>query len=163
MGSEDNEETSPVHNVTLSPYYMAHRPVTWGQFRAFCGATGRTMPRNAGPDDSVASGLCFDEALAYADWAGLVIPTEAQWENALRSLGEEAIQGPDTTRLEWCYDLYGGYELPVVEGHGARNVDGWDPPLRVLRGLDGSVIARSPAGEDECHPSFGFRLARPLD
>ena len=77
----------PQHSVTLDAYYLYKNDVTVAQYRAFCTATMRDMPP-APPwgwlDDHPVVNVTWDDAHAYADWAGATLPTEAQWEKAAR-------------------------------------------------------------------------------
>ncbi len=44
MGSNMNKEEQPVHQITVSGFYLDKYEVTVAQFREFCKATRRTMP-----------------------------------------------------------------------------------------------------------------------
>jgi len=92
MGSSDNDklagpEEKPQHSVYLDAYYIYKNDVTVAEYRTFCTATGRVMP--AAPpwgwiDTHPIVNVSWDDAKAYADWAGASLPTEAQWEKAAR-------------------------------------------------------------------------------
>jgi formylglycine-generating enzyme required for sulfatase activity len=73
--------------------------VTVAQYRGFCQATGRSMP-DAPPwgwhDDHPIVNVSWDDAKAYAKWAGVSLPTEAQWEKAAR--------GTDGREYPWGND-----------------------------------------------------------
>ena len=77
----------PQQTVELDAYYMYKNLVTVAQYRKFCKATKRKMP-NAPPwkwqDNDPIVRVKWKDAKAYADWAGAVLPTSAQWEKAAR-------------------------------------------------------------------------------
>jgi len=90
VGYSDEE---PEHKVYLDGYWIYQTEVTMAQYRAFCQATSRSMPLTL-PVDTVYLGfwkddhpivkVTWDDATAYAKWAGAALPTEAQWEKAAR-------------------------------------------------------------------------------
>lgn len=91
MGDDNHlPDEKPTHKVTLPDYYIDKFEVTNEQYKKFCDATKRPYPTppwwnssyfNKSPK-SPALGVNFEEAKAYAEWAGKRLPTEQEWEKA---------------------------------------------------------------------------------
>jgi formylglycine-generating enzyme required for sulfatase activity len=82
------DREKPQRRVSLDGYYIAKTPVTVAQYRAFCEATKRKMPDAPSwgwKEDHPIVNVTWNDAKAYADWAGVRLPTEAEWEKAARS------------------------------------------------------------------------------
>jgi len=87
MGAGKFFTDAPEHIVNLSGYWIYKTPVTVTQYRAFCQATSRAMPTapNWGwRDHHPMVNVTWADATEYAQWAGVSLPTEAQWEKAAR-------------------------------------------------------------------------------
>ncbi|HEX4949258.1 MAG TPA: bifunctional serine/threonine-protein kinase/formylglycine-generating enzyme family protein [Blastocatellia bacterium] len=92
MGDDKgNDNEKPAHRVDIPyNYYIDKFEVTNRQFAEFCKATNRQMPANPFWDTSYAEknpdqpvvGVTWEDAQAYAQWAGKDLPTEAEWEKA---------------------------------------------------------------------------------
>jgi formylglycine-generating enzyme required for sulfatase activity len=95
----------PPHRVTLSAYWIGVYCVTNAQYRKFVDATGHRAADDSSyrePElaDHPAVNVSWDDAQAYAQWAGCELPTEAQWEKAAR--------GPQGLIYPWGKDWDAG-------------------------------------------------------
>ena len=91
MGDDNHEaDERPAHRVNLPAYYIDKYEVTNADYKKFCDETRRDYPPNPPFDpkyftdkpDFPVLYVTFDDALAYASWAGKRLPTEQQWEKA---------------------------------------------------------------------------------
>jgi formylglycine-generating enzyme required for sulfatase activity len=95
------ERSQPQHTVTITRgYFMGKYEVTWAQYRSFCEATGRAPPRSPegfspGEEHPVVN-VSWHDAVSYSHWAGLRLPSEAEWEYAAR--------GGDGRKYPWGND-----------------------------------------------------------
>ncbi len=154
MGSDsDGDESKPAHKVRLEAFYIDKYEVTNADYKEFCDATGRSYPTEQFWDptyfksrpNAPVLGVSFDDAKAYAEWAGKRLPTEAEWEKAASwdessaskrafpwGAGEDSdksafgIQMPsDVGRFERGVSAYGVHDLA---GNAAEWVDSWFAP-----------------------------------
>ena len=89
-------DQGPQWRVYLDAYWMYKNDVTVAQYRKFCQATGKevaTAPTWGWKDDHPVVNVSWDDAVAYCEWAGVHVPTEAQWEKAAR--------GADGRKYTW--------------------------------------------------------------
>ena len=102
--SEGEEDELPVHTVALDAFYMDTHEVTVGQFKQFVNQTGYDydhmwddVAKYSPGDDYPMIYVNWNDATAYAEWAGKRLPTEAEWEYAARGglVGQRYVWGDD--------------------------------------------------------------------
>lgn len=97
VGGEDWVGELHPHEGGLDGYWMYREPVTIGQYHRFMRESGYPAPVNPavhGPWNSAwrggeplpgteslpVSSVSWEDGSAYCDWAGGMLPSEAQWE-----------------------------------------------------------------------------------
>jgi formylglycine-generating enzyme required for sulfatase activity len=95
------EAPNPPHQVELSSFWLGIHPVTNAEYAAFVKSAGAAPPQDfsrpelSAPNRHV-TGVGWQDAKRYCEWAGGTLPTEAQWERAAR--------GEDGRRYPWGDD-----------------------------------------------------------
>ena len=112
-----DEDESPRHVVRLEGFRLSRLPVTSSQYGEFLESTDRPRPAAAaGGDDVPLTYVGWGDACAFCDWAGVRLPTEAEWEAAAGG-GESRLwpwgdEPPDATRARFS----AGIGAPVAGG-----------------------------------------------
>jgi serine/threonine protein kinase len=127
MGSDEVLEESPEFETTVEPFYLDKYPVTVEEYETFVRATNRPEPKFLrdpefnGPRQPI-TGVTLEDALAYAQWIGKTLPTEAQWEFAARGRENRKYPWgnlePDTNRANFG-DYLGMPSIVTMHESGA--------------------------------------------
>lgn len=114
----------PQRKIYLNDYYIYKYDVTVGQYKKFCSATNRTMPKirhftinNVSPHEQEDAypivNVSWSDARAYAEWAGGQLPTEAQWEKAARGIDGRYYSWGDEWDSTKCNNSHHTMRIPV--------------------------------------------------
>ena len=162
----------PVHEVELSAYFMGKYELTNAQFTAFVHATGYATAaeflgsdvfdgqtgdfehrraaswrrpygddQKAIPDEPVVH-VGWTDALVYTLWAGLALPTEAQWE---RAAGWDA-ETRHACRYSWGDDEPGARKA-LVGNLADASLKAFSPRFPVFEGYDDGFARLAPVGK----------------
>ena len=152
---DGNGSSKPQHTVYLDGYYLGVYCITNRQYKKFVDETGHRTPdkapdkipiwmgkiypiwkRKSYPDkygDHPVVCVNWEDAVAYCTWAGLQLPTEAQWEKGARGPGGLIYPWGnvwDSTRCRHYLNKRNGTTCPVFEypngvsGYGTFNQSG---------------------------------------
>ncbi|WP_411894565.1 formylglycine-generating enzyme family protein [Winogradskyella sp. A2] len=101
MGQNSGEgDEKPEHEVTISDFYISKYEVTVAEFRQFCIATDREMPKQpewGWIDNHPIINTSWYDAQDYIDWLNSTmseqyrLPTEAEFEYVIRNGGQSGV------------------------------------------------------------------------
>ena len=175
MGSPPSEEgryenEDPVHEVRVPEFYMGRYPVTNEEYGRFL----KDNPKSPEPEywadrrfnqpRQPVVGVSWEDARRYASWAGLRLPSEAEWEYACRAGTQTRFYTGDSEKdldqVGWYYKNSGGQTRPVGEkvpnSYGLYDMHGnvWEWVEDDYHGSydsapdDGSAWINEPRGSD---------------
>jgi branched-chain amino acid transport system substrate-binding protein len=96
MGSNsDGSDEKPFHKVYLDTFWIDKTEVTNAMFAQFVEGSGYLNAGSStwGNPDHPVTEVTWEDAIAYCDWMGRRLPSEAQWEKAAR--------GADGRKYPW--------------------------------------------------------------
>ncbi|MBI5296208.1 MAG: SUMF1/EgtB/PvdO family nonheme iron enzyme [Chloroflexi bacterium] len=89
MGSDKSNGEKPPHKVSLDSFYIDRYPVTNADYKYFVEVTKHKPPSHwdngeipQGKEMHPVVYVGWNDAMAYAQWIGKRLPTEAEWEKA---------------------------------------------------------------------------------
>lgn len=116
-----DKDQRPEHQVFLSTFEISRGEITNRVYKYFVDATGHPPPQGvgygwnanvypAGQDNLPVVFVSWDDAVAFCKWLSTQtgnkyrLPTEAEWEKAARTIGDQYSSAGSV--WEWCSDWY---------------------------------------------------------
>jgi formylglycine-generating enzyme required for sulfatase activity len=181
MGDDTGDEYSrPAHRVKVKPFFIATHEVTCDEYRAFIEATGHKAPAGwinrrcrAGTERHPITGVDWHDATAYAEWAGMRLPTEEEWELAARGFDQRTYPWGNA----WMPDaanagVSSAGRLTDVGSHargkspfGALDMVGnaWEWTSTDVKPYPGGTLSRPPSQERKIMRGGSWVRASPAD
>jgi iron(II)-dependent oxidoreductase len=111
MGSDDawaHDNERPQHVVELASFRIDRGLVTNAEYTKFVESEGAAAPLRWGREQEPVCHVSFDEAEAYARWAGKRLPSEPEWEKAVKVSGED-LEHAQGAVWQWTSSPFEGY------------------------------------------------------
>jgi len=169
MGSDSGESREqPVHAVYLDAFFIDKYEVTNAQWNEYTQATGKST--KSGSDDHPVVSVTWFNARDYCAWAGMRLPTEAEWEKAARGTNGCTYpwgEGIDSSKVKY-WDSGDDYDNGMtsvgmfpegVSPYGAHdmagNINEW-----VADWYDNGYYASSPSSNPQGPTDGSYRVFR---
>ena len=142
LGSDDRwayDNERPQHVVDVGAFRIDRALVTNAEYAEF---TGR--PAEKGREHEPVQHVSFHEAEAYARWAGKRLPTEPEWEKAVKTAGDELEHAQDAV-WQWTTSAFEGYPGFRAYPYAEYSEVFFGGDYRVLRGgswVTDALVAR---------------------
>jgi len=163
-GPCDNDE-KPAHDVQISKgFWMGQTEVTVEAYKRYARAAGKAMPSGLrwSGDAHPITEVDWNDARGYCEWAGLRLPSEAEWEYAARG-GTTGARYAALDEIAWYSANAGGQARMVAQKFANRfklydmlgNVWEWTGDWYKDR-YEGEGLERDPQGA----PGGEYRVLR---
>jgi len=175
MGSNEEDDESPIHRVHLAAFYIDQYPVTNLEYKKFVDATKHRTPSHwknrqipPGKENHPVVNVSWHDASDYCRWTGKRLPTEAEWEKAARGIDGRIYpwgnEQPDASRCNFDEDISDTTPVGKYSPHGdspygcadmAGNMWEW-----VSDWYNDSYYSESPANNPDGPAGGQYRVCR---